>query len=89
MASVESRIAFDGEKAQSQFDVPCAGRSGEKRITLIQLFVLSDGAALAAIKVKDEQARTIFKNLIARISRLENTVFPNKSDPYDQNFRGF
>ena len=89
MASVESRIAFDGEKAQSQFDVPCAGRSGEKRITLIQLFVLSDGAALAAIKVKDEQARTIFKNLIARISRLENTVFPNKSDTYAQNFRGF
>ena len=89
MASVESRTAFDGEKAQSQFDVPFAGRSREQRITLIQLFVLSDGAALAAIKVKDERARTIFKNLITRISRLGNAVFPNESDPYAQKFRGF
>ena len=48
--------------------MPNAGRSGEKRITLIQLSALSDGAALAAIKVKDERARTIFKNLIACIS---------------------
>ena len=38
---------------------------------LIQLSALSDGAALATIKVKDERARTIFQNLIAWISRLE------------------
>ena len=44
---------------------------------------------MAAIKVKDGQARTIFKNLIARISRLGNAVFPKKSDPYAQKFRGF
>ena len=40
-------------------------------------------------KVKDERARAIFKNLIARISRLESAVFPNESDPYAQKFRGF
>ena len=43
------------KKAQSQFGVPNAGRSSEKRITLIQRSALSDGAALATIKVKDER----------------------------------
>ena len=69
--------------------MPNAGRSGEKRIMLIQLSALSDGAALAAIKVKDERARTIFKNLIACISRVESAVFPKDSDPSAQKFRGF
>lgn len=64
--------------------MPNAGRRGEKRITLIQLSVLSDGAALATIKVKDERARTIFENLIACISRLEDAVLPNEPDPWAQ-----
>jgi len=89
LASVESRIALSGEKVQSQFGVPNGGSSGEKRITLIQLSVPSDGAALAAIKVKDERARTIFKNLIACISRFEIAVFPEDSDPSAKKFRGF
>ena len=69
--------------------MPNAGRSGAKRITLFQLTDLSDGAALATIKVKDERARAIFKNLNARISRLQSAVIPNESDPYAQKFRGF
>ena len=41
-----------------------------------------DESLLSDLKVQDERAREVIKDLLARINRLEQAVFPSESDPF-------